>query len=326
VNTSQSPFGWRACVQLVVSLEKRNGLSSDLPMTNDLHSNCRVCGDRKVRYYYTSQRVGVSVYKCLACGSTYVGDQFTDNELQAVYENSASFYDLELSWEYGGHERRLQEIARFFPLSTGKKPHLLDVGCGTGKFLALAAQKGYEVYGTELAELPIRLAKIRYGLDISQTNLSDDKRDGFYDVITMWGLLEHVQAPGKLISEVVRLLSSGGVVGILTPVSGLYDKLAYLVYRFSARRITNLLDHRNNRAHLSILSERALMKLAESQRLKILLAQRVTELGLPIEYYLRNIGIRNAFVVYVLAAGVRFSGLLSLFFRNNILIYAQKPA
>lgn len=188
---------------------KSDTVNPHLSMTDNLHSFCRVCGDQKVCFYYTSQRVGISVHKCLACDSTYVSDEYTDNELQAVYENSADFYDLELHWEYGGHERRLQEIARFFPLPAGRKPHLLDVGCGSGKFLALVARNGYEVYETELAGLPIRLAKERYGLDINQTNLADDRRDGFYDVITMWGLVEHVQAPGKLIAEVVRLLSPG---------------------------------------------------------------------------------------------------------------------
>jgi 2-polyprenyl-3-methyl-5-hydroxy-6-metoxy-1,4-benzoquinol methylase len=194
-----------------------------------------------------------------------VSDDYTDNELQAVYENSADFYDMELNWQYRGHERRLQEMARLLPLPTDSKLRLLDVGCGTGKFLALAARKGYEVYGTELAELPIRLAQERYGLDISHADLRDDRRDGFYDVITLWGLVEHVQAPRELIAEVVRLMSPGGVVGILTPVSGLYDKLAYLVYRLSARRMTNLLDHRNTKAHLSILSEKALLRLVPYQ-------------------------------------------------------------
>lgn len=265
------------------------------------------------------------MHKCLACGSAYVSNEYTDNELQAGYENSADFYDLELYWEYRGHERRLQEIVRLFSLPTDRKPRILDVGCCSGKFLVLAARNGYKVYGTEMAELPIRLAKERYGLDINQTNLADDRRDGFYDVITMWGVLEHVQAPGKLISEVVRLLSPGGVVGTLTPVLGLYDKLAYIVYWLSARRMTNLLDHRNNRAHLSILSEWALLSLLRNQGLTILLAQQITELGQPVENYLRNIGIHNTFVVNILAAGVRFGISHSLFFRNNILVYAQKP-
>jgi len=294
-------------------------------MFNDVHSTCRICGDQNVRDYYTSQRVGVSVYKCLACGSTFVNGELLDGELQTIYENSVSFYDLELNWEYSGHERRLQQIVRLSPLRRDRKPRLLDVGCGTGKFLALAARKGYEVYGIELAELPIRLAKERYGLDINQTNIADDRRDGFFDVITMWGLVEHVQAPGKLIAEVVRLLSPGGVVGILTPVSGAYDKLAYLLYRLSGRRMTNLLDHRNTKAHLSILSEWALLSLLRNQGLAILLAQQITELGQPIENYLRNIGIHNTFVVNILAAGIHFGLAHHLFFRNNILVCAQKP-
>jgi len=290
-----------------------------------LRTNCRICGDQRVRFYYTSERAGVTVYRCLACGSRYVSNEFSDDELQAVYEHSTDFYDQELEWQYDGHARRLREMAALIRGPRDRKPRLLDVGCGAGKFLALAAQEGYEVYGTEFAELPVRVAKQRYGLEIGRNDLSADVRNDYYDVITMWGLVEHVQAPEKLVKEVARLLLPGGWVGILTPVSGLYDTLAYALYVLSDRRMTNLLDHRNGRAHLSILSKGALLSLIERHGLQIGQARRITELGQPIENYLRNVGVRPAPVVLALASAIRMGVNHSVFFRNNILVYAQKP-
>jgi SAM-dependent methyltransferase len=174
-----------------------------------------------------------------------------------------------------------------------------------------------------LAELPIRLAKERYGLDISLAELADDRRDGFYDVITMWGLVEHVKEPRSLIGNAARLLASGGVLGILTPVRGLYDEVGIGVYRLSG--VTNLLDHRNTRAHLSILSRRACLMLLEQQGLVILYAQALSDYYQPIPNYLRNIGIQDEILVRALAAVIRFWLDRGWFFRNNILVYAKRP-
>ena len=70
---------------------------------------------------------------------------------------------------------------------------LLDVGCGTGQFLALSQKAhGWEVFGNEFSEEPVRLARERHGLTVARRELADDPGEAGYDVITMWGLLEHV--------------------------------------------------------------------------------------------------------------------------------------
>lgn len=293
----------------------------------DLRCCCRVCGNKNVTFYYSSRRAGISVNRCLSCDSSYVSDYLTDGELRAIYDHAAAFYDLELHFEYEGHGRRLRELSRLVPTPAGRRLRLLDVGCGTGRFLALAKNThDWEIYGTEFAERPIQLAKQRHGIEVFAHDLCQDRRDGFYDIITMWGLLEHVRAPKDLIAEVARLLAPGGIVGLLTPVRGIYDQLAYMLYCVSGRRVTNLLDHRNNKAHLSILSKSAVSSLLVQQGLRILVSERVTELGLPAETYLNNIGLENTSLVRGLGAAIRFGQAHSLFFRNNLLAYAQKPA
>jgi SAM-dependent methyltransferase len=70
---------------------------------------------------------------------------------------------------YGGRDEKLLPLEpghKYFladPLAPGQG-ELLDIGCGTGNFLAAARDAGYEVSGTELDRNAARFARERVGL------------------------------------------------------------------------------------------------------------------------------------------------------------------
>lgn len=91
---------------------------------------------------------------------------------------------------------------------------LLDVGCSSGHFLKLAAECGYDVYGVEpnpamveYAQAELRLRNICCG-----TLANVGYPASYFDVITLWDVLEHVEQPGMLLKEVDRVLKPGGWV------------------------------------------------------------------------------------------------------------------
>jgi len=69
---------------------------------------------------------------------------------------------------------------------------LLDVGCGTGKFLWHARAHFSRVTGVEVSDASIQFAATELGLevfnDVAQTT-------GPFDVVTSWHALEHISAP-----------------------------------------------------------------------------------------------------------------------------------
>src|SRR2546426_12275631 len=70
---------------------------------------------------------------------------------------------------YGGRDEKLMPLEpghKYFlsdPLAPGQG-ELVDIGCGTGNFLAAARRKGYRVTGTELDRNAARFAQAKLGL------------------------------------------------------------------------------------------------------------------------------------------------------------------
>jgi len=95
---------------------------------------------------------------------------------------------------------------------------LLDAGCGEGYFLEYA-EKYYEAYGIDASEYCIKEAKQRANhtkLSVgSITHLDYDNE--YFDVVTCFDVLEHLDNPSTAIRESCRVLKSGGVFVIRVP-------------------------------------------------------------------------------------------------------------
>lgn len=125
---------------------------------------------------------------------------------------------------------------------------LLDIGAGTGDFLKLAANDGWNVFGSEPSSQARALAKIKkLALEESTSSFPEES----FDVITMWHVLEHVPNLEEQIAELRRLLKSDGLLVIAVPNFKSYDAIHYKehwaaydvprhLYHFSRRSIRKI--------------------------------------------------------------------------------------
>ena len=104
------------------------------------------------------------------------------------------------------------------------KGELLDIGAGTGDFLARAKKRGWKVTGVEPSEGARNLAKEK-GIALKEN--SDSLAAGSFDVITMWHVLEHVPDLEKQILELQRLLKEDGLLIVAVPNFKSYDAYKY---------------------------------------------------------------------------------------------------
>ncbi len=91
---------------------------------------------------------------------------------------------------------------------------LLDVGCATGDFLSIA-KNTYQVEGLELSGWASKIARDR-GLIINRCLLSEMGELKKFDIITLWGVIEHFQNPRHEVMQLHRLLNEKGIVAIWT--------------------------------------------------------------------------------------------------------------
>jgi 2-polyprenyl-3-methyl-5-hydroxy-6-metoxy-1,4-benzoquinol methylase len=102
---------------------------------------------------------------------------------------------------------KLKLIAPYIP----PRGRLLDIGCAAGFFLQLMNGIGYETYGVEVSEHAARYAQQEMGLDVFRGDLSEaDFQHDFFDVITMWDVLEHLPDFLTTLKECNRILSRQG--------------------------------------------------------------------------------------------------------------------
>jgi predicted TPR repeat methyltransferase len=106
----------------------------------------------------------------------------------------------------------LDTITRY--VSTGR---LLDVGCATGDFLAVARDRHYVAEGLELSAWSASIARGR-GLTIYDQPLVSlaEQMPGAFDVATLWGVIEHFAHPADEMARLASLLKPGGLLALWT--------------------------------------------------------------------------------------------------------------
>ena len=133
------------------------------------------------------------------------------------------------------------ELRRDFLLAAvAPGARVLDLGCGEGAFAAALTRAGAEVLAADVAEEPLRRARAAHpGL---ATVLIDGEGawelgDGSFDVVWAGEVIEHVADTAGWLSELRRVLRSGGRLLASTPLLGRAQLLAAASSRraFAAR-------------------------------------------------------------------------------------------
>ena len=193
--------------------------------------------------YYDISGEEFNVVKCRDCGLVYVNPRPTEEQIHSFYTND--YYCVDIEKEDLLREKEASLQAKFDKVKHLTPGRLLDIGCQKGEFLYFMQQKGWEVKGVDFSPTPPNL----FGLDIFYGRLEDAGfPPNYFDLITLWAVLEHVYHPREMLKEVHRLLKSGGkVVLLVTNFNSIpgrimrHDDLPRHTTMFSKKTITKML-------------------------------------------------------------------------------------
>ena len=129
----------------------------------------------------------------------------------------SSLYQLVKKWS-------LQKKAKLILQQLGDVGSLLDVGAGTGDFLKVAKEKGWQVHGMEPNKNAAKLA-LEKGIDL-KASLNDFEGKQF-DVITLWHVLEHIPNLEETILKLAALVKPQGALIIAVPNFKSFDARYY---------------------------------------------------------------------------------------------------
>src|SRR5712692_3333091 len=173
---------------------------------------------------------------CPACGETSPEaaiDKYGRCELFGCNECGLQFWEPrempDARWYeqmYGGRDEKLLPLEpghRYFLADEAapRNGELLDIGCGTGNFLAVAHDAGYDVTGIELDRNAARFAKERLGLQrvlpLRISEFAEQHAEERFDVVTFFEVREHQAAPVELLQKVKACVRPGGVIALSVP-------------------------------------------------------------------------------------------------------------
>jgi len=216
---------------------------------NHENAPCPVCGSGAPRLRYRITRF--RVLQCQRCELIYLSPMLDPQEVKEMFsrlytEGEGSVPELKTYYDFCYrdepdnplvqlYETWLDELERHHPPG-----RLLDVGCGTGLFLAVARRRGWEPHGIDDCFEATQHARNHFGLDVSNGQFEDFRSRGeVFDAITGWDIIEHAREPLGLLEAMRSCLAPGGIIGLSTPnQKSILDVAAGAMYRASAGQVT----------------------------------------------------------------------------------------
>ena len=205
---------------------------------------------------HTVSRETFELYEDPRTGMLVTLPRPSEEELPKYYESDAyiSHTDSKTGWmEHIYHVVRDHAIRKKVQMVlswNGSWGRILDVGCGTGDFLAACDRDGWQAYGVEPNEKARKNALAKIGnSEAIAASLAELKKGSSspFDVITLWHVLEHVPDLSEYIATIGSLLSETGSLVVAVPNFESYDAKHYKEH-WAAYDVPRHLWHFNQKA------------------------------------------------------------------------------
>lgn len=185
---------------------------------------CPMCESERWRTAFAEGQW--SVRRCERCGVGWVSPRLDPAGLEEIYKSDDYWRSpspkVQGYTDYRGDERLYLDTFRQrlrFGLSGGPRSgRSLDVGCAAGFCMEAMRELGFDVHGLEISETIASHARERFGFQKIHigTLQTAPYPDGYFDLITMWDVVEHVVDPVALLAKARELLRPGGLLIVET--------------------------------------------------------------------------------------------------------------
>jgi 2-polyprenyl-3-methyl-5-hydroxy-6-metoxy-1,4-benzoquinol methylase len=192
---------------------------------------CPLCSHEPARDLFV--KGGLPYKQCPACGFRFIDTRENPNLRTEMdqYEPAYVQYLEDREVDEVNFRDLLDWLGTFADLRAGP---VLDVGCGSGKWVRFLRSAGVEAFGIEPADA-LYDAYLTGGDEFRHATASDLVAAGepTYRVITVCDVIEHVDDVRPFAASVADLLAPGGIMLVSTPnVASLAAKLSGKFWHF----------------------------------------------------------------------------------------------
>jgi len=281
--------------------------------------SCNICNS-KAEEIISKAGIG-NIVRCKKCGLFYRNPRLSDKDEINKYKHKV-YDDSSILIEDKSKKEIFISILNNLEHHKGK---ILDIGCADGYFLALARERGWEPYGIEISDFLLRKAreslggKYVFGVPLKMVNFPPN----YFDVISMWDVLDHLMDPlGELI-EIRRILRKKGLLIIRVRNMSFHILIAKLVKKNLFRIIKNptiIHLYGFNNKNMKVLLEKANLSKLKIGNSKLTLGDPYSQIkfldGYSINFIKR--------IYYASSELISFISSKSILISPSMIVYAEK--
>lgn len=191
----------------------------------DLVNNvCQLCDGTE--FGSVEKEAEYELLKCKRCGLISGYAYSIQSNYNAEYAEGGDYHiKFEIARRIGRGERvHLPYGPRkfFSKVVSGDRNKILDIGCGGGAFLLQALQRGFDVHGIDVSENAVAFIRRELGLKANAGTIDTvlkQKQEflDFFNFVTAFEVIEHVQNIMDFLLSVKHTLKLGGELFLSTP-------------------------------------------------------------------------------------------------------------
>lgn len=184
-------------------------------------NECPICGSAERTFFLS--RFALDIYKCDECTHRYMHPRITFEKLITLYAKDYTankVYSSEPQMDIDG-VKSTYGLNLLDKLGVPDRGKIMDLGCGSGKFLATAKQHGWsECVGVDanptFQDMHDEVNGVRFMYSSFETLDTDTIGEG-YSAITLWNVLEHLYDLKSIVRQIHSLLKENGLLFIMVP-------------------------------------------------------------------------------------------------------------
>lgn len=242
-------------------------------------------------------------------------------------EEESDYIETQLQANAQKFNHQVEVFKKHLPI---KNARVLDIGCGGGLFLSLLKRQGADVIGIELSDSRAQYAATKHGLVIHkqpiESNFWQTGYANYFDAVTLWDVIEHVNYPFQTLQSAAKVLKKGGLLLIDTPCrDSFYHQIGEITYRLSGGRFPTFLNAMYSShlfGHKQIFSTREIKDLFKAAGFEVIELEIFHELTFPYDFYLRKFFKSEVIIKLLLPAVRAFFWLFKI--RNKMLVIGRK--
>ena len=218
---------------------------------------CYNCGSEGISSSFVIDRF--RHVRCRKCGMVYTNPRLREEITHDLYNDRAydESYKIKLIPAID-YRKNVLAVNKYKQISAhfDKPGTVLDIGCGLGELLSVFQDEKWECTGIEFNEFAVKYARASFNLNIVSKSIYEFDGADKYDLIMLWGVLEHFYDPAKILKKVSGLLKDDGLLVLEVP-SG--DSVLVRYFEQNPQSVDRIIE---GDRHIMLFSVRGFIEMA----------------------------------------------------------------